>query len=503
MEQQSGILRERLRQGSPDLYSALQRSWDIALSEWLPAIDATLGSTNSYPHLRNVERYLDHVIEAVEKEPKSAAKPLSEAEIYVLLSAVLFHDIGRSQSTSKNKDHGPLSHQLLQTRFPNLGIPSWEFAKSLSQICLYHDPGKGQRRVSVARELSTTVIDPYGPIREQLLAALLALADCMDSAFTRIIPSYLLPDASLGGVGLFRRTIRGVYFDPAAQMIRTVLTSGAMKETKRQKYILKPNMDREADWANMRRTAGMRENDVLLPEVQLKIDVIENAIAERLGKILKDKVDQQMDLCPGLHKTNPHVCWLLANGLIWIEPPQEKSNSGVSLPEEARIAAVLGNIREISETLTDIRHHLISAGIVVSAWVVEKEEHLFNAAGRQTFEPIFTKDYLKRVVDGMWHLCTHVFGASQFSYEELASHLGEPKTSRIHMAARRIETVSRGLPYEWAGHTCQNCDLSPISTSSTHWTWRVSFHDGICCCVYPEGIRNMIESLGDPYEPRS
>ena len=53
--QPSGMLRERLRELSPSLHAALQRSWEIALDTWLHIIGMHLGSTNSYPHLRNVE----------------------------------------------------------------------------------------------------------------------------------------------------------------------------------------------------------------------------------------------------------------------------------------------------------------------------------------------------------------------------------------------------------------------------------------------------------------
>lgn len=500
MEQQAGILRERLRQQSPDLYSALQRSWEIALNEWLPAVDANRGSTNSYPHLRNVERYLDHVIEAAEKDPESAFKPLSEVETYMLLCSVLFHDIGRSQSTSKHEAHGQLSYQLLKTRFPNLGIPSWEFAKTLAHICLYHDPGKGQTRASVARGLSTTIIDPYGPIREQLLAALLTLADCMDAAFTRMVPSYLLPDLSLGGVGLFRRTIRGVYFDPTAQMIRTVLTSGAPQELDEQKHILTPNADRKAEWTRIRKLARIGVTSVLVRKKEADLRMIEKGIAKKLGDALEDRLKVPMDLCPELHKKYPYVCRLLADGLMWIESAEGKSSSGVSLSEEARIAAVLGNMREISETLADIRHHLISASIIVSAWLIEKDEHLFNTKGQQTYEPVFTRDYLKRVVEGMWYLSTHVFGVNQFSYEELASHLGEPRTSRVSMAVRRIGVVSQGVPYKWKGRDSDGCNLAPVFVGSTHWAWRMSLREKTCCCVYPESVKTTIESLGDPYE---
>lgn len=42
------------------------RNWDIAWQEWLFALDVNQDSFNSYPHLRNVEDYLDELVTAPE-----------------------------------------------------------------------------------------------------------------------------------------------------------------------------------------------------------------------------------------------------------------------------------------------------------------------------------------------------------------------------------------------------------------------------------------------------
>jgi hypothetical protein len=202
----SGILAKRLQQSDPELYGQLERTWKTAFSDWLFWLEDSSGSSNSYPHLRNVENHLDQIVTAFEELPGTAfSEPLRPAEIYLLLSAVLFHDIGRA-AARKNpaENHGKATTRLLEERFPHLAIPSPKIARALGNICACHCPPEGSSHAKELSSLSTTVIDPYGEIRQRLLAALLTLADTMDAAYTRVRPDFLDKAGDMGPVGVFR-----------------------------------------------------------------------------------------------------------------------------------------------------------------------------------------------------------------------------------------------------------------------------------------------------------
>lgn len=259
MEVPSERLRQQLQVAHPGLYAALLRNWQVASDEWLPALGAKSDSFNSYPHIRNVEHYLDRLVLADEGADKAGEDRmrvrLSPVEIYVLLAAALFHDIGRveEQQGSDNKKtegdrHGLLSREVIEKRHANLGIPSLELARSIGRVCAYHDfkPDRGgqqggdggnssnssEQKEVPGREWhpQTVAVDPYGEIRELVLAVLLYVADHMDSASTRVMPVYLRPPGKIEVVGAFRRVITGVEADHKCHVVRTVLGSVGERE---------------------------------------------------------------------------------------------------------------------------------------------------------------------------------------------------------------------------------------------------------------------------------
>lgn len=212
-------LRARLESAAPELHEALERSWKIAFEEWLPAIGHKGGSYNSYPHLRNIEQHLDQVVASCEQLPLARGRiNLSPAELYVLLASVLFHDIGRLKPGG---GHATSSRHVIEREYPSLGIPSSELAGCIGKVCEAHDPPNEWDE----SELCDVVIDPHGEVRERQMAALLVLGDHMDSAYNRVIPQYVDFKEGSDVVGEFRKVVRGVVADPAAQMIRLVIAS--------------------------------------------------------------------------------------------------------------------------------------------------------------------------------------------------------------------------------------------------------------------------------------
>ena len=211
-------MRKRLANEAPELHASLERSWQIALDQWLPAIATQQDSFNSYPHLRNLEAHLDQVVTEFEAIPPSVnGLRLRPVELYLILAAVLFHDFGRVQ---KDLPHPLASYEAIERDFASLGIPTAQLARVLANICLAHDPPPGWSN----SQLYNLIVEPYGEIRQRPLAALLTLVDHMDGAHNRALPHYVKETARLDPIGRFRRMILGVHAEREAQIVRVVLS---------------------------------------------------------------------------------------------------------------------------------------------------------------------------------------------------------------------------------------------------------------------------------------
>ena len=519
-----GVLRSRLKESQPELHECLLRSWKIAQDEWLPMIGAHLGSSNSYPHLRNVESHLDQIVAAFqEHSAASFHQPLGGLELYLLLASVLFHDIGRTQKTQHS--HGKASQEYLNKGFAHLGIPSRELALVIGKICVCHCPPEGKGRRQALRELSTTTIEPFGRAREELLAALLTLADCMDAAYTRALPRYLADPDEIGPVGLFRRSISGVYVDPVARLVRTVLgpddaeartgpKDGAAPRDE-ARYGLELNYAddgatnrRKAEWdellgdsANVEVFKAVLGASVKTGRASPKWHSIagaEKLLQERLQGFLNR--NGSPELSPGpkrlleLYAGGSERNWLLGKvpkdscllhgllsldllRLVPIDDPNalEKKKVHVPLPPKAPLAIILGDMRNNRHALEEVQDTLASSGLLLDDWVIERDDRLYNQWGNPTYEPLFHTEYLVQVARAMWDLSRQIFAACRFSYQELASCVGDHDVERVRLAVRRIAVTTDGLPFEGAA---SSGDGGPVETGavhagSTYWEWRV------------------------------
>ena len=211
-------IREQLQDEHPELYEALKRSAKIAEEEWLPAIETNRGSFNSHPHIRNLESYLDQIYQDAEGLPIKHGVHvfrMNPVEKYMMLSCILFHDIGRTHVGADC--HAAESRDILQSKSAELGIPSKQVAYSLARICYSHDPEEGKWRDAWGK-LQETTIAPYGLVREKPLATLLCLVDHLDSAHTRVIPHYLTEQRADSSI-LLRGQTNGTRVDLKNQMV--------------------------------------------------------------------------------------------------------------------------------------------------------------------------------------------------------------------------------------------------------------------------------------------
>ncbi len=380
------------------------------------------------------------------------------------------------------KEHAVSSYEMLRdpTIHASLGISSRELAESLAVICLYHGDEKDIRTVCTSDMLNTVLLDPYGQIREQEIAALLLLADHMDSSTLRVLPQYLRQGRDAESVGRFRQHIRGVSLVPTARMIVTELGDWSMSMPRQEKlqqlweqHALGPPPARPflqigfgplaEGFAALKPRPGMFW-DVLCPPGRVG----------RTGvRTLASRVLADMQVMPRF--------WEHDSGLV--DPRFPHAVHGLGRPDDstqAMLESLAGDVPILQVTLNDARinaeamgrigFHLHAVGLPVWAWLLEYKEHLYTHQGHETFEPIFDKAYLRHVVHRMWQLSQEVFGQSEFTYEALAASLREPNIEKVRCAVRRISIVTRDMN---EGHEMGNSGpyANVIWCGQSLWKW--------------------------------
>jgi hypothetical protein len=505
-------LRERLRKASPELAAELDLQWHIASSQWLPVVPPKSDSSNARPHLEGIEGHLDRTLEDLQRyKPKASVLDMRPIEMYLLRAAVLFHDLGRAQP-DKKKDHGEESRKFLAAKYESFGIRNREVANSLGRICASHTaiPEQRQRREHELR-LGDVVIDPYGQVRERMIAALLTLCDHMDCAQTRVVPDYLREEKE--AVGAFRNVIRGVIADPVSRCIRTTLVAAdgeADADTappSQTPHIPSPPFQLNSDlpertrWANkLGQAIGVDGLSGLLDELPLSeppgdgdADAAnEGAASPKLAWVPKLKGE-----FGSLKGEEPYdlVEQLIAWNILYAMP----GPSGWS--RRTLVAVVMGDLRANRAALWSIREQLAAVGLPLATWLVDDEERLYTPDCRETFEPILHKAYLLEVARTMWELSTRVFGVSEFKYRELASQLGDRDVDRVRMAARRLAIVTANN----VGQAPNSASpwSSPIWVADETWRWRVSRRsatEGPKFVPLSE-VERQIEKLAEPDNP--
>jgi hypothetical protein len=243
----AGILKEL----DPALHSNLQEIRERAFEDWIHLLKVDLGSHAGYIHLRNVERNADKMI------PDGAKKAFGSGEIFILLTTILLHDVGRilveshprgtppppearrcplaSGTACPEPDgvhHACMSRHLITTLWPTLGLPDEHMANYCGLLAFWHrlpappfnDPPCPQAR-GTSRSHCDISLDPYGSIRMPLLAAILRIADETENCWTRAVKRHWY-DAFVKNDGdasklkkAFRRGIEDVEFSHRAGCI--------------------------------------------------------------------------------------------------------------------------------------------------------------------------------------------------------------------------------------------------------------------------------------------
>jgi len=228
-------LREHLRTMDPALFERIETSWEIARNEWIPTLKAESESHSGLPHLQSVEARMDRIAEECQPiwcRHSEAPFGFNALEVYLALAAALFHDIGRGVECSA--PHGTESGRIIRAHWAKLGIVSERAAQELAPIVAFHTSKKKWQELG---HESVVRVHPWGLIHSEAIAALLCLADELDTAYDRVVPAYMRGALTTSDVvelaqleqspyctkGLWRDFVSDVDLDPGSRLIKTVV----------------------------------------------------------------------------------------------------------------------------------------------------------------------------------------------------------------------------------------------------------------------------------------
>ena len=239
---QNKQFREILKR-NPELHTRLNDIEHRAYNSWLPLLGHSLGSYDGVTHLHNVERNADQIV------PDSAKDNFSDGEIFLLLTSILLHDLGKvvakfqpkgwrpcqkmlESEVEKQKiewEHHCASKKIIDDYWAELGFPDRRVAGYCGLLAYAHCMNKPLTRWHSClgdadcplgepkeREYRITSLDHYGVLRIPMLAAILRLADETQNQASRSLQGEVFKIFQDSGQDLgkaFRRHIEDVEFN--------------------------------------------------------------------------------------------------------------------------------------------------------------------------------------------------------------------------------------------------------------------------------------------------
>jgi len=430
-------LREELKSQNPVLYSAFERSLEIAMTQWLPNVPPNMDSYNSYPHILGVEYHLNDIL--YRKNAPAHIITLNPTEIYILLCSILFHDIGKSKpGDNKNKkqedNHSEESENLIKKKWAELGIVSERLAWVIGTICRFHDDNSSN---AIEKLSDVYEIDRYDPIRGRKLGALLKLADNLDDTFSRVVPSYL-----------FNKEFIEEYNKELQKTLQT---------DHNPEYISKHI--KEKDVHQIVGEFRMRIQSVKVDyETKIVRTVLDRYYFYRMDIFTGDKNNIYGDLHDYFDKNIPGNDENLDKKLI------EKLTEGNCI-----LFTIARDVYKNNIALGKIRNELYAMHIPIDKWVIECDKHLFgikwekeNTSSNEykvkavnedyknekfvtseTVEPIISYEYCSNVLKGIIRLSGRSFGKTFHTYEKLLRYVREDavNTEKIKCAVKRLSVL--------------------------------------------------------------
>lgn len=395
-----------------ELYEMYLRSLEIAELKWLPNIKPKDDSYSSYPHIKGVMRQVDRLLYDDEENHFC----FNASELYVLLCAILMHDIGKgvqqeSESSNANKMQIQNSEEIISTSWADLGLPTEKVALIVAGICRFQAYPDLTDMEELAAKYYIDQFKRAEPIRGKLLGALLLLGDSMDNTCARTVPHFFKGQWSMGITESFRSKIADVRFDRQHKMIKEILDKECFKK------------------------ADIKGHDVLKGD-----------LTTYLSKHVKDNGTM-------LSET---TLYKIANDII-------KTEEKIALiKDELNIMGI-----PVKKWLIECDEQLFR---IYKGKDKEDHEVLCSVFA---LEPIINLDYCLEVLKGICTLSGGIFAQRFFQYSELVNFIREEeqKTYKVKCAVRRlslllkVENDSNYIIYydenNWSFY-CQ-ADLKPTS----------------------------------------
>lgn len=181
-----------LQEKDPELFSKLGDIKQKGIEEWVPLLSFDLGSHSGYPHLLNVERNANKMI------PDQIKEDFSAGEIFLLLSSIFLHDIGKLLllPPREKRDYPVVHHQeesrrIIEECWAELGLPDERIAKYCALVSWYHGVENPFAHDKNIRNYQMFSLEPYGRLRIPFISAILRIADETENVWTRSLQEYL------------------------------------------------------------------------------------------------------------------------------------------------------------------------------------------------------------------------------------------------------------------------------------------------------------------------
>lgn len=249
-------LRNVLKEKSNRYYKRLDQLEEKA-KNLLPHIFGTFPdyTDHDWSHSCAVEANLDWLL------PDMVKRKLSSAEVFCLLIAAWFHDVGMIGELGDDRDdqrkseiretHNIRSRSFIVNNRTELGLSTIE-AASIGDICMAH------RTIDISRELPINRVIGAEKVRLQFLGACLRLADGCHMTYDRaseLVAKIIKPKgeskfhfdrhASVGGVGIDESgaviEISGIAMSRDGERVLSELEREIKQEVKKLRNILEPN----------------------------------------------------------------------------------------------------------------------------------------------------------------------------------------------------------------------------------------------------------------------
>lgn len=373
-----------LQRQDGELYAMYLRSMEIAERQWLPSITPNKDSYNSYPHIKEVMRHIDRLL-----YDEECSFSLNCSELYILLCAILMHDIGKGAAKDpaekdRIRDHAYDSYRIISTHWTALGLPTKKVAEIVADICRFHDCPDQKEMEELYTKYYVDLAKRTEPIRGRFLGALLYLGDHMDNRFTRTVPPFFKDPEPLEVVGNFRSKIADVRLDRQYKMVREILDKSCFEAK---------------DILGLQMLQGDLQNYLSrdIPRTPMK-----RAETSVLYVIAKDVMQNEKDIA------------LIKDELNVMGMPVKKW------------------LIECDEQLFQVYKGKDEDGndIICSVYALE---------------PIINLDYCLEVLKGICMLSGGIFAQQFFQYSELVNFIREEdsKTYKVKCAVRRLSLLLR------------------------------------------------------------